>query len=168
MKKDSHCSWCGANYTAESWPRKCDGCLQEHYRNPTPVAVALLPIKPTRLESVGLLVVRRNIPPIGKLALPGGYIDFGESWRHGCVRELREEANVIADPDRVELFDVCDSANTVIIYGLLPAIDQDELPPFVDNPEVQERWIIRSPVPLAFPLHEQMAERFFRERASQY
>ena len=43
----------------------------------------------------GLLVIRRNMAPhIGRLALPGGYIEFHETWQAGAARELYEEAGI--------------------------------------------------------------------------
>ena len=54
------------------------------YRNPTPVAVVLVPVDD------GLLVIRRgagNERGVGQLGLPGGYIDFAdENWQAGAAR----------------------------------------------------------------------------------
>src|SRR5688572_992089 len=92
-KRNSHCSYCGQPYTAEqSWPRQCAGCNNISYLNPTPVAVVLLPV------DGGLLTIRRSIEPKkGMLALPGGFINYGESWQQGGARELYEETGIQID-----------------------------------------------------------------------
>jgi 8-oxo-dGTP pyrophosphatase MutT (NUDIX family) len=42
-------------------------------------------------------VVRRAIPPArDTLALPGGFIDYGESWQNAAARELREETGIVS------------------------------------------------------------------------
>ena len=58
-----------------------------------------------------LILIRRKNPPYqGKLALPGGFVDIGETVERACVREAKEETNidveikklvgVFSDPDR--------------------------------------------------------------------
>lgn len=78
LKKDSFCSFCGAQHTDEVYPKNCKNCQIITYLNPLPVAVVLLPVENE------LLVIRRNIPPVGRLALPGGFIEVGETWQKAC------------------------------------------------------------------------------------
>jgi 8-oxo-dGTP diphosphatase len=58
-----------------------------------------------------LVVVRRKYPPFrGKLALPGGFVEYGETVEEAAVREFEEETGlktaverilgVYSDPDR--------------------------------------------------------------------
>src|ERR1700759_3742561 len=95
----AHCTFCGARFPrGQPWPRRCAACGETSYLNPKPVAVALQPV------GSGLLTVRRGIPPaVKQLALPGGYIDVGETWQAAATRELREETGLKTDPASVRL-----------------------------------------------------------------
>ncbi len=161
--KNSHCSYCGAAYAVnQPWPRTCAGCDAISYVNPLPVAVLLLPIDD------GMLVVRRAIPPRqGQLALPGGFIDQGESWQAAAARELREEAGIIVNPTELRLFDALSAPDgTVLIFGTALPRRASELPVFDASAEVSERRVLARPEPLAFALHTLVVERWFAERAS--
>ena len=156
--KNSHCSFCGHPFGAgHSWPRTCANCGNTSYVNPLPVAVLLLPVDD------GLLVVRRGIPPrLGELALPGGYINVGESWQAAAVRELFEETGVTADPAAVREFAVRSAPDgTLLVFGLAAPTSEAALPPFAPTAEASERLVLRAPAPLAFPLHTAIAAQFF-------
>jgi ADP-ribose pyrophosphatase YjhB (NUDIX family) len=161
--KNSHCSYCGAAYAVnQPWSRTCAGCDAISYINPLPVAVLLLPVDD------GVLVVRRAIPPRqSQLALPGGFIDQGESWQAAAVRELREEAGIIVNPTEPQLFDVLSAPDgTVLIFGTALPRRASELPVFAASAEVSERRVLARPEPLAFALHTLVVERWFAGRPS--
>lgn len=42
-----------------------------------------------------IVLIRRKHPPFqGELALPGGFVEVGETVEHACIREAREETNI--------------------------------------------------------------------------
>lgn len=159
-QKNSHCSYCGYPFeTAQPWPRQCAHCQQISYLNPLPVAVLLLPVDD------GILAVRREVGPgQGQLALPGGFIDLGESWQQACARELVEEAGIHIAADQVTLFEVHSAPDgTVLIFGLAPKLGSQSLPEFSPTNETSERVILLQPTPLAFALHTQVLEAYFAQ-----
>lgn len=158
MRPHTFCSYCGVRYSSETWPRTCEACLNTTWRNPIPVAALLV------RASGGLLVVRRNIEPAkGSWALPGGYVDFGETWQEAAVRELREEAGVVLTPNFVRLVDILNSSHgNILIFGSTPEVDLPKS--FTPNSEVSEIKVIHAPEELAFPTQTQMAARFFASK----
>ncbi|MFJ6796019.1 NUDIX domain-containing protein [Streptomyces sp. NPDC091268] len=159
--KDSHCSSCGALFDTADWPRRCAACGATAYRNPLPVAVALLPVEDER--GTGLVVITRTIEPApGGVALPGGFMDFGEDWRDAVVRELREETGIHAPACEVTLADALSSpAGHLLLFGLLPLRPADTLPPSAPTDETTGWHILRGPRELAFPLHTRAAAAWF-------
>lgn len=94
---------------------------EEIYRNPALTADGL-----TVIEDQLLLVRRGQYPFEGMLALPGGFVDYGEMVEDAVVREMKEETNldcrvgklvtVASRPDR----DPRKHCVTVV-YEMLPA-----------------------------------------------
>lgn len=160
----AHCTFCGARFVPEQpWPRRCGACGETSYLNPKPVAVAVQPV------GGGLLVVRRGIPPArDTLALPGGFIEAGETWEHAAARELREEVGLRTDPDKVRLFDAISAPDgTLLIFALLPALStEEELPAVVPNEESLGWQVLHGPEPLGFELHTRVANRYFAQVAA--
>ena len=132
-----------------------------------PVVLLLLPVQ-RRDPSAGhgLLLIRRNVAPhVGRLALPGGYIEFYETWQAAAARELYEEAGIRIREDTVREFRVRSAeSGLILIFGQASPIHEDELPPFAANHEVSERVIVHESAELAFPLHSQAVQDFFASR----
>lgn len=161
-EKNSHCSFCGSKFKGGEWPRTCASCGSKSYMNPIPVIVVLIP------SGNGLVAVRRNIDPQkGLLALPGGYLDYGESWQEGGSRELREETGIEIEPDDLSLYDVLTAPDgTVVIFGLAGKTREERLNPFRSE-ECQEITVIDDPEQLCFELHVRVVSRFFSEKRLQ-
>lgn len=155
LKKGTFCSFCGTKHLLENYPKDCKNCQTITYINPLPVAVVLLPVDDE------LLVIRRNIPPVGRLALPGGFIEVGETWQKAAQRELFEEAGIVITVEEIQLFDVKSAPDgTVLIFGIADKKTKDQIT-FTDNDETQEVAFINSAVELGFPLHTEVVKKYF-------
>jgi ADP-ribose pyrophosphatase YjhB (NUDIX family) len=111
-------------------------------------------------------MIRRAIPPIGALALPGGFIDWGESWQAAMAREVMEETGIV-----IEAAAFCEhrvlssSAGYLLVFGLAPAMCELDLPSFLPTSETSERLVVTVPPDgIAFPLHAQVVREFFGSR----
>lgn len=159
----SHCSFCGTAFAAGStWPRTCPSCGNVSFRNPLPVCVVLVPIQQDGRS--GVLAVRRAIPPrLGEIALPGGYVNYGETWQEAGAREVFEETGVSIEPAEISEFRVRSAPDsTLIIFGLARPRPITTLPPFVANDEASQRLVLFEPVPMAFELHGEIVAQFLK------
>ena len=87
------CPRCGAERPADNHdenPFHCGACGLAFYFNPTVAAAAFVSDAAGR----ALFIRRAKEPSAGKLAVPGGFIDFGESAEDGMLREVREEVDL--------------------------------------------------------------------------
>lgn len=156
LQPHTFCSYCGSKFTSEAWPRTCGLCEHSTWRNPLPVVVVL-----AYVQGRGLVLVRRDIEPKkGELALPGGYVDYGETWQEAASRELREETGLLASPEEMLLRDVLSSANRNLLIFCRVRTPFNTLPDFKPNEEVSELVFIQAPTELAFSTHTEMAGKF--------
>lgn len=160
IQRNAYCSFCGTPFaTHQAWPRLCRNCGNTSYRNPLPVSVVLLPC------DNGLIVVRRAIEPHkGELALPGGFVNYGESWQQAGAREVCEETGIQIDPDQIRLFDVLSAPDsTLLVFGVAQAVPIDVFEHFQPTAEVHEIFRLTTPIELAFPLHTKMLFTYFTQ-----
>jgi ADP-ribose pyrophosphatase YjhB (NUDIX family) len=124
------------------------------WANPVPVVVLLVPVKDG---------ARTGLPPVGQLAFVSGFMDRGESWQQSAARELEEEAGVVIEPGELRPLHFVSTPDgaTVLLFATAPAINAEDMPPFVPNDEASERRVIFECEPLAFPLHNEVATKYF-------
>ncbi len=65
------------------------------FRNPVPTVDIIIEIKDKRGKS-GIILIERKNPPYG-WALPGGFVDYGETLESAAVREAEEETSLKVD-----------------------------------------------------------------------
>jgi ADP-ribose pyrophosphatase YjhB (NUDIX family) len=68
----------------------CPKCKKEIevYKNPIPTVDIIIEI-----ESKGIILIKRKNSPFG-WAIPGGFVDYGESLEEAAIREAKEETNL--------------------------------------------------------------------------
>jgi 8-oxo-dGTP diphosphatase len=153
----SHCSYCGHRFPAGAgWPRRCVLCANVTYRNPLPVAVLAVPV-----EDLGVLMVRRKLPPVG-LALPSGYIEYGERWQDTAARELAEETGIRVDASTIRELKVCSGDDgTLLVFGIAPPIARAEIATFSPSAEASEVVVVDAPRDdIVFPLDAEVITAF--------
>jgi len=73
MKESINCPFCGGEI--------------ERYRNPLPTVDIIIE------TDKGIVLIQRKNPPYG-WALPGGFVDYGETLENAAVREAKEETSL--------------------------------------------------------------------------
>lgn len=66
------------------------GATVQRYRNPIPTVDIIIEV------TGGIVLIERKNPPFG-WALPGGFVDYGETLEQAAIREAREETSLEVD-----------------------------------------------------------------------
>ena len=135
----------------------CPGCGQRlsRYRNPVPTVDIII------TYDGGIVLIERRNPPFG-WALPGGFVDYGESLEAAAVREAREETGLevvltgqfhtYSDPGRDPRQHTISTVFTAVGHGRLQAGD-DAARAAIFSPE-------NLPAEIAFD-HRQILKDYF-------
>ena len=91
----THCGGCGSgDVTRDGSAVRCDDCDWCFFANVAAASAVLLG------HAGKVLLVRRSREPAkGKLGIPGGFVDPGETAAQAACRELREELRLELGPD---------------------------------------------------------------------
>ena len=117
-QKFRYCPSCGVPFPEghATAPLRCGSCGFNYYFNTTCATAALL----VRPDGMALFIRREKEPAKGKLAMPGGFIDEGETAEAGVRREFTEEVGFA--PEGIGF--LCSRPNTYPYKGVsYPVLD---------------------------------------------
>ena len=132
------------------------------YRNPTPTVDIIIELIDRPHRPI-VLIERRNLPH--GWALPGGFVDYGESVEAAARREALEETSL--QVDLIEQFQVySDPArdprqHTLSVVFLAAAVGEPIAQDDAKELGIFESW--QSPTPLCFD-HERILQDYWRYR----
>lgn len=139
------------------------------FNSPSPVSVVVVPVATD--EGLRVLGLRRAIAPhIGRIALPGGFVQPNEEPVDAAVRELEEETGLRLSASDFEA--TCHSRaaggnNSLLFFRLSSALTQAQFNQACAELEAKgdgeafELVLLERDTPLAFPLHEEALRRVF-------
>lgn len=151
------CVSCGQNHEQENYPKRCNNCRTEMYKNPIPVAVVVISV------DEGILLIQRNIAPqIGGWAFPGGFVDEGETVQEAAKRELQEEVGIDYQGDFtiIGIESTPHRENMLIFLKANQDLKLSDLEMFKANKEVQAIKVIKRYEDLCFSLHSLVLRKF--------
>jgi ADP-ribose pyrophosphatase YjhB (NUDIX family) len=119
-----YCSQCGGALVERFVPaeqrmrRLCAQCGEIAYCNPKVLVTTIV------ASGDRVLLCRRAAPPAaGRWALPGGFMEAGETMEEAAARETREETGVHLDPRELRLYGVAMLPHISEIYvGFLATV----------------------------------------------
>lgn len=81
--------FCVSGLLSEKYTMKCPKCKTEIplYKNPVPTVDIIIETE------AGIVLIERKNQPHG-WAMPGGFVDYGESYEQAAVREAKEETGL--------------------------------------------------------------------------
>jgi len=140
--------------------KQCTACGQIEWEPPVPVAAVLVPAGRNR---DGIVLVQRNLPPVGKWCLPAGFLSTGESPSQAACRETLEEAGLVVTvnevPDRIM---VPPGRNQVLNF-YLARTRKGRMQAGSDAQQVKIFYEDNLPE-IAFSMHTAFISEYFKER----
>jgi NAD+ diphosphatase len=136
-RRHRFCSVCGQASTiaAAGWQRVCSPCGAEHFPRVDPVVI-MLPL------FGGRCLLGRNFSwPKGRMSALAGFVEPGETIEEACVREVKEEAGLVAT--RVTYFASQPwPFPSSLMIGLFAEVSSEHA--VADGKELEEvRWLTR-------------------------
>jgi ADP-ribose pyrophosphatase YjhB (NUDIX family) len=161
------CSNCGTRVVVripdgDHQPRHvCDHCGTVHYQNPK-LVVCSVPEYEGRI-----LLCKRGIEPrLGFWAIPGGFMENGETLEAAAAREAREEACIDIEVGSLLLVASITHAHQVHVFFR----SRMRTPDFATTPESLEvKLVLEKDIPwadLAFPSTEAALRHYVADRAA--
>lgn len=111
IERFAHCPACGAGSEPPAQgtgPFRCGACAFTLFFNSASATAVLL----ERADGAVLFIERAKDPAKGKLGMPGGFVDAGESAEEALAREVREEIGL-----EVDRFEYLASYANVYLYA---------------------------------------------------
>jgi ADP-ribose pyrophosphatase YjhB (NUDIX family) len=132
--------------------------MSSEHKNPLPTVDIIIEI------NGGIVLIKRKNPPYG-WALPGGFVDYGESLETAAVREAKEEVSLdveikeqfhsYSDPERDQRFHTVTTVFIASATGVPKAADDATLADIFTKNNLPES--------LAFD-HDRIISDYFRYR----
>ncbi len=72
------------------------GAKVKQYRNPLPTVDVIVALPE------GIVLIERKNEPFG-WAIPGGFVDYGETLEHAAIREMQEEIGLVLEEQQLRL-----------------------------------------------------------------
>lgn len=130
-----------------------------NYESPSLAVDVIVTIPDFEKQRNGIVLIKRKNPPLG-CALPGGFVDVGETTRTAAVREMKEELNL--DVKLTKLLGVYDEPDrdprkhVVSIAFLAVPLDLTAKPVAGDDAKEAFIWYEDEPLPKLVCDHEKI------------
>ena len=141
---------------------RCGTKIRE-YKNPFPTVDIIIEVEAGETES-GIVLIKRKNEPLG-WAIPGGFVDYGESLEEAAVREAREETGLsvhlnrqfhtYSDPVRDPRFHSISTVYIARAQGIPKAMDDAQEVGIFDQHNL--------PPDMAFD-HRKILDDYFKEK----